>query len=658
MLNAFHFQQPLWLTALVPLGLLAWWLKRHRHNDNAWQKIIDAPLQALLLTEASGKSQPALLWLLASGWLIATLALANPSWEYQPRPVFQTDTAQVIVLDLSRSMDITDLKPTRLARAKFKVEDILAQQKEGLMGLVVFAGDAFTVTPLTRDNDTLRALLDSLSTQIMPAQGSRADLGLLKAAELFKQAGLHQGQVLLIADGAERKTSVQAAKVLQKQGYTVSVLGVGTPIGGPIPNVRDAQNQPIVVPLQVSTLQQIAKAGGGIYRPLQSDDQDIQDLLTSGKTIQGKQARQSDDLQHQDWKSEGPILVLLLLPLAALAFRRGWLLTLGFVIIPLLQPDPLMASPLDKLWLRPDQQADQALREGNYEQAEQLAQDPLRKGSAAYKRGQFEQAVNEFSQLHNPDAHYNRGNALARLGQYEAAIKAYDEALKQQPDMSDALTNKAKVQALLDQQKQQKNQDNKNKDNNENKKQDGKNQENSSSSENQQKNDQQSGQKNTEPSKNADGQSGEAPQDKNSAADNHTSSSPKDQDSRQAEQKKPASDEKSNNGKEQKKDNQFANANQAMDKNKGQEQPDENEDAIKAPPQSSQPAPENTEPRGDPKRQQAIQEADTLNNEEKLAAEQWLNRIPDDPGGLMRRKFKYQYQQRRQPAGISNQTPW
>lgn len=626
MLDAFHFQQPLWLACMLPLGIVLWLVKRRQHSNNAWQKLIDEPLRPLLLTQASGKSQPALLWLLAAGWLLTTIALANPRWEHQPRPVFQTDTARIIVLDLSRSMDIADLKPSRLARAKFKAEDILTQQQEGLLGLVVFAGDAFTVTPLSRDNDTLRALLGALTTQMMPAQGSRADLGLLKAAELFKQAGLGQGQVLLIADGAVRKQTLAAARELLQQGYTTSVLGIGTPVGGPIPDLRDAQDKPIVVPLQVATLKQTAKAGGGLYRHLQSTDQDIQDLFSAETTVDDKSSQRSDDLQHQDWKSEGPLLALLLLPLAAVAFRRGWLLAIGFAVITLTQPDPLMASPLDRLWLRSDQRADQALREGHYEQAQQLAQDPLRKGSAAYRQGQFEQAIDAFSQRQGSDAHYNRGNALARMGQLEAAIKAYDEALQQQPGMADATSNRAKVQALLDQQKQE----------NQDEKGDGENQEQDSSSKDQQ------------------GKDGESQQNE-SSQQNDSGDDASDRQQENAASGEPASENKDPPGEPsdpgQDPENQFADANKALDKDQDAQQESVQEQPDPAPSKDS----ENKE---QSVAQQASQEADDLNTEEKLAAEQWLNRIPDDPGGLMRRKFQYQYQQRQHPAGIRDQPPW
>ena len=163
----FHFLEPAWLLALLPLALLLWLTARRQAGDTPWRRIIDARLQPLLMNGDNTNRSRLPLWLLGAGWLIAVVALANPVWERQPQPLMQTNAARVIVLDLSRSMLAQDLKPTRIERARFKVEDILAEDEEGLTGLVVFAGDAFTVTPLTRDTETIRAQLRALELSLI-----------------------------------------------------------------------------------------------------------------------------------------------------------------------------------------------------------------------------------------------------------------------------------------------------------------------------------------------------------------------------------------------------------------------------------------------------------------------------------------------------------
>ena len=634
----FHFLQPQWLLALIPLALLLWLLRHAATGGNPWSRIIDARLQPLLLMGQTRRVSYLLLWMLGLGWLITTLSLADPVWEKQPRPLFQTNAARVIVLDLSRSMLNRDLKPSRLARARFKIEDILTRDEEGQTGLVVFAGDAFTVTPLTRDADTISALLKSLDPELMPVQGSRPDLGLQKAGELLQQAGLLNGQVLLLADGVSGNKARDAAEDLYSKGYRVSVLGVGTENPEPLTNaqgqlLRTQGGQPILPPLETHALEAVAKAGGGHYRRFSDNDSDISALLSSDTTMDTENPI-SNDLQGQDWQSRGPWLVVLLLPLAALAFRRGWLLSVILVVGVLLPPQPAMAMGWDDLWQRPDQQASKALAEQNYDRASQVAKDPLLRGSAEYRRGNYEQALEAYSQASGTTADYNRGNALAKLGRYEEAIAAYEEALKSAPEtMDDAQANKAAVEALLRQQQQ-----------------------------NEQSQDQQTGE-NSEKSTEENNEEGQ--QSESSRQDQQAGSGEQSESGEQAQQDTADQQEQQNKQGETPQDsdeNTFADAAKALEEKQA-------EDASKQQEQnagtaSEKPAEQQLENNEPPSAQQTAQaddqpaHAQPLNSEEQMAAEQWLRRIPDDPGGLLRRKFQYQYQRRAQREGTGSAQPW
>lgn len=652
-LSLFHLVEPLWLLALVPLLLIYLYLKKQRTSGSGWSKIIDAHLLPVLITKQRGQSSrsfPSLIRLLMLAWLISVVALANPVWQKKPIPIFQTNSARVVVLDLSRSMLIKDLKPSRLARARFKVEDILEKEEEGQIGLVVFAGDAFTVTPLTRDVDTISAMLPSLHPMMMPVQGSRADLGLLKAGELLSQAGVRQAQIILIADGAE-DSALDATQTLRQQGYSVSVLSIGTKEGASIPNVRDREGNSIVVGMEEAILKEIAKVGGGQYSRLRSGNQDVDSLLSlqaNSDNSLGDNIQNNNDQQSQGWVSEGPWLVLLLLPLAALAFRRGWLLSVGLLVITLGQPQPVRASIWDSLWDRQDQQADLALKSGDFDKAQHLAESPLRKGSAAYKKGDYKQALNEFSQLNNADGLYNKGNTLAYLNKLPEAIKAYDEALKLRPDMADAKANKAKLEELLKKEKEKKKEKGKgdNKDKDKDKDKDKKDQKDKDS-EGEQDSEDKKGDKQQEDSK----QSGKDNQDDKKDAEKNDSS----------EQDKKESDE-----------NQFAKANEDKDKDKDKKEEEKGESSQQQEKESQeQEAKEEEEATANGKKtdekdkkeaenkaSQAAVKADELNKEEKLSAEQWLRRIPEDPGGLLKRKFRYQYNRRNQQPGTGGQRPW
>jgi Ca-activated chloride channel family protein len=659
MLENFHFIRPLWLLALIPLFLLAWRVYRPGGSDNPWSRIVDARLLPLLMVGRAHSANRTALWLAAAGWIIAVLALANPAWERKPQPVYQTTAATVVVLDLSRSMDATDLKPSRMVRARYKVEDVLALGAEGQTGLVVYAGDAFTVSPLTRDVNTIRALLKVLDPGIMPTPGSRADLGLLKAGELMRQAGVSNGQVLLIADGVEADkaaASERAAARLRNDGYRVSVLGVGTEDGAPLTNAqgeltRDANGKIVNPRLNKATLQSLARAGGGEYRSITDNDQALSTLLSDRQPLHAEAATQTDAMT-QGWKEQGPLLAVLLLPLAALAFRRNWLLGLVLLVGLAAPPQPAMASAWDDLWWRPDQQAAKALAAADYAKASELATDADRRGSAEYKRGNYQLALDNFARATGTDADYNRGNALAKLGRYQDAIAAYDKSIKQNPGGEDARMNKAAVEALLKQQAQQ--------------------QASNSPRDASQKDQNQSngGGQNSSPSKAPDqsskeGQSGQtgasSGQGKQAANANKSDGGAQSgEPSREHGKENPSQAATSGKGSEQqepttsgtaqqkKPENQFAEAARKLAEQRAGAKADESQASNGAPGGNAADQVQATANAKQHPQGASADGAQPLDSEERMAAEQWLRRIPDDPGGLLRRKFLYQYRQRAQ----------
>ncbi len=654
MLDQLHFLQPRWLLALLPLALLWWIIVRSKmSNSKAWEKVIDAKLLPLLLSGTDAKHNQSESWakgLLAFAWIIAIVALADPVWEKIPRPIFQTTSARVIVLDLSNSMQIADLKPSRLARARFKIEDILSgtgnTEEEGQIGLVLFAGDAFTASPLTRDSETIRALLQVLTPDLMPTQGSRVDLGLIKAHELLTQAGVNKGQVLLISDGvSDQSEALKAARKLRNNGHTLSVLAVGTEIGGKLPQLKYKNGDSITVALDSEYLQEIASSGGGNFHLISTTDSDLKSVLTTTTfndiNKPENDTKPKDDLNADDWKSSGPFIILLLLPLAALAFRRGWLFNVLIVasIVGVIQPQPVLASPLtesinntwNNLWINKEQQADKALEKQQFDKASSLSNKPSKRGTAHYKNENYEKALEEFKQAKGADAHYNEGNTLTKLEKYQEAINAYDKALKLQPNMEDAKKNRASIENLLKKKKEQKTDGNKKQEGGDNKKE----------------GDPKKGDQNSD-DKSKDGKTGE--QDKK----------------KEGEDGKEGKQDKDENKKGD--ENQFSDANKNLDDQKDKQKNDTGDENKKTDKQSqkndneSKKKPDETpekksKDKDDKKPEGTKANAKELTKEEKMAAEQWLRRIPDDPGGLLRRKFEAQYNQRRRSINDTKQ-PW
>ncbi len=509
--------------------------------------------------------------------MLAAVALAGPAWQRIEQPVFRSEQALVIALDLSRSMDAQDVEPSRLSRAQLKILGMLDRRQGGQTALLVYTSHAFTVTPLTDDTDTIAALVNSLGTDIMPSRGSYPEVGIRKGRSLLEQAGIGYGEVLLIADGGASPAAEKAARELRDAGYTLSVLGVGTREGAPIPRlsggfVTDNRGNIAVARLEERGLHDLAVAGGGRFAVLSPDDSDLEYLL-SGEVRAA--AAGDESLASDQWREEGPWLVLLLLPLAALAFRRGWVLVLVLVVAPL--PQPAQAAFWDDLWLTRDQQAQRALGEGSPADAAALFDDTEWRAVARYRAGDYAGSAAEFAESGDARNLYNLGNAMAQQGELDAAIDAYEQVLEMEPDNEDARYNLDFVRDLKDQQEQQQ----------------------------QQGDDQQSTQNPGGEGEQADGEG-----------------------------------EQNQEGSEGSADSQ-----QSQQSEGGQREEEMSEEDLQALQEELQRAAEEAEQGQQPEQlSEAELAALRQQQEQQQAMEQWLRRIPDDPGGLLRRKFRYQYQ--------------
>ena len=456
----FHFLRPEWLCLLIPLALVLWRLVWVEGGGDAWRGLVDAHLLPRLLTDDEGGAQCLPLLLLGLGWMLGVLALAGPTWERLPRPVYQAQDYRVVALDLSASMNATDLSPSRLAHARFEVLDLLRRAREGQTALLAYGAEPYVVSPLTSDTETIAAQVPSLETGLLPVQGARrTDLALDKAGELLRQAGAPDGEVILVSDGLDHPAAAdEAARRLRAEGYRVSVLGIGGAKGAPVPLagggfLKDEKGAILLPKLDREALSTLASTGGGRYVTAGPDDRDIETLIPARGAGLAPRA-QKQDIRADQWREEGPWLLLVLLPLAALGFRRGWLAPL--VLVAALTPAPdAHAFGWDDLWLRPDQQAERLLQDGNASEAAETFRRPDWRAAAQYQAGDYQQALKTLKGVQGVEADYNKGNALARSGQLEQAVAAYDRALEQNPQDEDARHNRDLVQKLLNQRRQE-----------------------------------------------------------------------------------------------------------------------------------------------------------------------------------------------------------
>ena len=593
-LAEFHFIRPYWLLAITPLIVMTWLLLKNKLNQGNWSNVCDAELLPFILQE---KSVPHSRWSLSAGAISGVLiiiALAGPTWERLPSPVFRNDAALVIALDLSQSMNSTDIKPDRLSRARFKISDILKQRKDGQTALLVYAGDAFTVTPLTEDTETIASQLSALTTDIMPSQGSDTVQAIEKAIELLKQSGLQSGEILLVTDAVDFDKTIDSVESLA--GYHLSILGVGTTEGAPIKVatggfLKDAQGNIVLPKLNSHQLSRLADKGQGVYKTMTGDDSDIEVLLSQFDKPTEKQGNADNNLLIEQWNEKGPWVLLLALPLAALHFRKG-LLSFAFIcLLPF--PEPSYALEWKDLWQTQNQQAEQAFKQKNYQQAAEQFDNPQWKAASQYKAGQFEKTSETLNQDESATGLYNKGNALAQSGKLAEAIEAYKKSLEKAPANEDAKYNKEQVEKELEKQKK-------------------------SEEENQQQGDDQ------EKSEQEDGE----PQEKDDQGEQSEESG------EQKKQQESEQDEKSDQTEQQKSE--------------------ENSESESEQPEQSE-AKQQDEQDAEEKEAQQAKEAEDYDESEQ-ANEQWLKRIPDDPAGLLKRKFLYQYGQRGRKS--SNNQAW
>tara|TARA_R110002095_G_scaffold18138_3_gene21166 strand:- start:822 stop:2810 length:1989 start_codon:yes stop_codon:yes gene_type:complete len=634
----FHLLRPFWLLLLPLILLLGIWLWRQQAGANQWQTLIRPELlQHLLERRSSSQSRWPLLALLC-GWSLAVLALAGPTWERLPQPLYSKQDALVLILDLSPSMMAQDLKPDRLTHAKHRLTDLIKARHEGQTGLVVYAGDAHLLAPISDDRQTLLTLVPGLSPGIMPVKGSQAEDAIETALRLLRDAGHSRGQILLITDGVTATASEAIRNQLRDQPYRLSILGIGTAEGAPIPLrdgsfAKNAQGVIQLAKLEPHALAALARAHAGIYQPLSYDGSDIKALMAQleqhASSDLDSDSQQKLEREFDLWHEAGPWLVLLLLPLAALSHRRGWLLSL-LILLPSLTPEPAQAFEWQTLWQTPDQQAQQRFQEGDNQGAAERFETPEWRGSALYRSGQFEPAAEAFGQSDSARAHYNRGNALARDGKLDQALAAFTHALERDPGFDDARFNQQLVEKLIEQQKQEQEQQ-----------QDS----DSESSENSDSEPGSDAEQNPGDSENADsnaeqsGQSSDAQQGSESNPDNRA---PADAEASQSDSQ-PSPQQPPSEPQNDAQDSESDPSSSAQNNDATAEATKATEDQTQA---SSQAEAAQPEGETEPKQSSAgATEAETQPSSDPRL-DRWLQQLPDDPSGLLRRKFEYQYQQK------------
>ena len=452
LLSEFHFIRPYLLILLLGIPAL-WYLQRKIINAaNEWTSAIDPALLKVLMPLGKTVSKQRFAFFANLVALLAILGVSGPAIQKIPQPVEQRSDALVIVLDLSTSMMAQDIRPSRMERAKQKITDIFESRNEGFTSLVVFAGDAHVVAPMTDDTDTLLNLLQSLNPAMMPVQGSQPAAGIEIANQLLDNVDVSDARILLVTDGVDRLNEV--TRELDDR-FPISILGVGTETATTIPMDSFGQpgkilggpdGQPVRVSLDTARLKGLASLAAGRYRTISIDGSDLEFLLNENALTQDSVQL---DREYDQWEDLGYLLVIPLLLIVLFTIRRGVLVAL-LILIAL----PNEASWFDELFTSKDSRAYRELTEGRPDAAADLFEDELWRGVAKYRIEEFDTAGELFRQEESATGAYNFGNALAKAGELEAAIAAYDNVLKLDPDHDDARFNKELLEKYLAEQQE------------------------------------------------------------------------------------------------------------------------------------------------------------------------------------------------------------
>lgn len=641
LITDFHLLRPLWLLVLIPAVFLIFLLRYQQKKQGQWHQIFPDHLAALLIENKPSTARKNSTILLIISSLVVAISLSGPTWERIEQPLFKIKKAQVVIADMSLSMYSTDLLPNRLTRSKFKINDLVSRLGEGDTALLAYAGDAFVISPMTKDVANLKNLIPALNPEIMPVYGSSPSYAIEKALELFEQANHQSGEIYLITDGMDPADSRETTQLLKNTQFTLNIMGVGTPQGAPIklPNgqlLKDDDGNIVIPKLQNSILRGLSHTLSGRYSNLTNDTSDINHLISTDST--GKLSDEQQENQFGDeWHEVGPYLILFLLPLAALAFRRG--VILSFVAILMLNPTvspPVVAQDIhnkslpndnivsedvptnnwwNNLWETKNQQAIKSFNNGHFDSAANKFSNHQWLGASQYKQGNFEQALKHFEHGNTDQDMFNQANTLAQMHDFDEAISRYETLLNKVPNFPNGQDNLELVKKLANQKNnQQQNQDNEQSDQENN---------NSENSDEQQSN-------NEEQSETKDNQQQNNEQQSNEQQSDDASNSDQNQENSQPQ------------------DNQTSNDKNDSESDDNNEKPDDSEPSDK---QKEQLA----------KQQREAQESQQLFNNENLSKDelqrlnQLVKKIPDNPSLLLEAKMAQEARKRKQTRMVTKE---
>ena len=452
---AFHFLRPQWLWLLLAVPII--YLSFHVRNDvrARWKRYIVPELLDHLIVARKRRWRFRPIHMVCLLILLGAVAVAGPTWKREQPPFTEDKAPLVIALDLSQTMDAIDLDPTRLERAKLKLRDLLKVRNGGRTALFVYANTAHMVLPFTTDFSLFDLYLSSLSTLLMPSQGKDTAKALQVIEDFVKDEPV-PGTILFVTDGIEPQ-ALSAFRRFTAQGENqndILFMGVGTSAGGPIRTANnsfltDRFGRRVYAKLDVGALRSLSHINIAATTLTLNDD----DIAWIQRRVQHHLQAMQQLNSKMRWIDEGYWLTIPIAIIAAFWFRKGWTVrwtttALAMVFVLPQSTDQTSFSWMD-LWLTHDQQGRYYFERGEYEKAAEKFEDPMWKGLALSRAGNYEDALNAFALSDSAEAWYNQGNALAHIGKYPDAVQAYQQALARRHPWPEAEENLALIESLI-----------------------------------------------------------------------------------------------------------------------------------------------------------------------------------------------------------------
>lgn len=307
----FHFIRPMWFLALFPIVGFYWFYLRKQNDVGAqWGGLISDDILNNLKVDGhrSTMVNPRMIFVLMS--ILSILVMAGPSWQRSPAPFFEDDSALIVVLDVSPTMDKTDIQPSRLSRAKQKIDALLKKRSSGKTALIVYSGSAHIAMPLSKDKEMMRYFLDALSGDLMPNNDIEPSVYLQPVSQLLARQDT-PATVVVLTDKTDKKAIDLAETTFKENAHQMIVWGMGSTDG----TSQDLSH------LDVEQMTSLANVSNGQFVAFTADSEDVQAVYEKieNNLIASKDAA-------QPWLDEGYLLLFLILPMQLLWFRRGWTL--------------------------------------------------------------------------------------------------------------------------------------------------------------------------------------------------------------------------------------------------------------------------------------------------------------------------------------------